>query len=230
MDKLVNAICEHLNIKKTTQNILIKCFVGLAVTVFFWAMSCNILLFLEKRVSLNQPIDESLLAHNYIIQNIYQLLYFAISVYCLWYGIKYFGTFLIEIISQRSIPKFKDPTHSIQALMTPLVNDELRLHDAIIKYISKNKSAKDLAVLHIWLYENNLICTSEQKSFLEALKTDFKSKDVLSNASLCDAEAIVQAWLTKSRSNGELSIEAFPYLKKYKDLDGILGIYKNIPS
>ena len=215
MDKLVKSICDYFPFRNTTKQKMFYGLIGFLVVLIFWVMSTNLLNYVKSK-----PV------HIAAMDGVYQIVFFIISLYCLWYGVKYFATLILEIIILNSLPKFNDPGHSIQALMTSLVNDELRLHNEIMKYLSKNKTAKDFAVLHIWLYGNGLICTNEQKAFLEALSTDKGTIDVISHASLCDAETTVQSWISKSKNGGELGPEAFPFLKKYHDLDKIMGVYR----
>ena len=227
MDKLINSICEHFKFTNPTRQKGFNSLIGIIVTVLFWTLCADLLRFIQKKSATIEPMDDPAL-HSifFVIQNIYQFIFLAITIYCIWYALKYLATFFIELLLLCTLPSFKDPTHSIQALMTSMVTDELRLHNEIVKFLTKNKTAKDYAVLHIWLHENGLICTNEQKAFLEALSTDKGTIDIISTTSLCDAETTVQTWINKSKNGGELSPDAFPILKKYHDLDKLLGVYR----
>ncbi|MCQ2167175.1 MAG: hypothetical protein MJY69_00700 [Bacteroidales bacterium] len=225
MDKIISEICSHITFRKTRLKSTVYNLIGfLVVNILF---VCAIYFFDNLRkypqvIGAETNID--FFKRFYTIDKIIGLIICLISLYLLIFALKYGLSLLIESIKILRLPKFNDLNNSIQVLMTPLVDDDFGLHYEILKYLHKNKTAKDFALVHLWLFENSCIYTKEQKAFLDALSTDVKIISVPAPSTFNSAEIEVSAWLKKEEDN--LSPEAYFYVKHYKELDKILGIYK----
>lgn len=226
MDKLISEICSHMDIENSrTKAILFNSIGFLVVGILFISLFFVFGHLQQYPKIIGAETHISFFKLYYAIDKFIGLLICLLSFYLIIKAIKYVFSLIIECIKFFRIPKYNDLDHSIQSLMTPLVDDDgFGLHYEILRYLYKNKTARDFAIVHLWLYNNSFIYTKEQKAFLDALSADDKIISVPALSSLNEAESEVSFWLKKEESS--LSIEEYNYVKRYKVFDIIFGKFK----
>ena len=171
MKKLVNEIVTILNPNGKVDKILYRGAVGLmACTILFFVFVKGIFFILDVTKAVSSESQEGV-AIACIVMFVVVLLF-----YC-YYVILYTAMLVITLLKYGFIPSYKNVEQSVESIMTSKVEDTRRLHKAIIKYLKEYSAPKYFAALYIWLDENHLLRTNDQKRFLDVLKTDFPDSD-----------------------------------------------------
>lgn len=171
MEKLVNEIVALLNPNGKIDKILYRGAVGfIASTILFLVFVKGIYVILNVTKAASSESQEGV-AIACTVMFVVVLLFFC------YYVILYTAMLVITLLKYGFRPSYKNVEQSVESIMTSEVEDTRRLHKAIIKYLKEYSDPIYFAALYIWLDENHLLRTIDQKRFLDVLKTDFPDSD-----------------------------------------------------
>lgn len=170
MKDLVDSIVNALELRSRIDRTSVKGVIGVVLAYMFWACCYR-----GVRILLQLVESASIEAQEFVL-NVSLALVFAVSLWLLYY-VLYYCVPTIIIIKYVFSPSFKNKEKSIESLLNKHnIEDIGRLHKAILHYLKESSSAKDVAVLYIWLKDKALLHEVEQTKFLNALAVDFPPK------------------------------------------------------
>ena len=143
MEKLINEIVSWLNTSSKTDKRLSTAYTGIVLSILFFTAFYVCIRGLLKMSEHLSPQGQE------VVSVLCLLMLFAAIFAAFFYLVKYMALLLITISQYGLTPSFKN------------------------RYLKECSTPRHFAALYIWLNENQLLDSPDQKQFLTALQTDF---------------------------------------------------------